>query len=245
MNIKCKYCKQLRCASHCDCAVPGTPTYGKRQGREASRGRPRSTAEANPTVASKMCETSASQEEVSPLERLGELVRWRPLKLSVKVYGPEDQSWRALATAEIKAAKLVVLVTYMYDAKDFHRALVAELRRKDKNFSCILVVDRGVYDVGTSCKEQGAMLRQLRDAGAKTFLAHGYHGQGKLIKHRGSCHIKCCVADNRIAYSGSANFTEGGTKNLELMFRHTGPVVDDICQILRSLLCSSRCEELH
>ena len=89
------------------------------------------------------------------------------------------------------------------------------------------------------------MLRQLSEAGAKSSLAHGYDGKGKLIKYRGSCHIKCCLVDNRIAYSGSANFTEGVTKNLELMCRHTGPVVDDICQILRSLLCSSRCEELH
>ena len=120
----------------------------------------------------------------------------------------------------------------MYDAKDFHRALLAELRRKDKDFSCILVVDHGVYDVGTSCKDQEAMLRQLREAGAKTFLAHGYDGKGKLSKYKGSCHIKCCVVDNRIAYSGSANFTEGGTKHLELMFRYTGPVVDDICEIL-------------
>ena len=101
------------------------------------------------------------------------------------------------------------------------------------------------YDVGTSCKDQEAMLRQLREAGAKSFLAHGYDSKGKLSKYRGSCHIKCCLVDNRIAYSGGANFTRGGTKNLELMFRHTGPVVDDLCEILRSLLCFSRCEELH
>ena len=44
------------------------------------------------------------------------------------------------------------------DDKDSYRALLAELRRKDKDSSCILVVDRGVYDVGSSCKEQGAML---------------------------------------------------------------------------------------
>ena len=87
-------------------------------------------------------------------------------------------------------------------------------------------------------------LQQLSEAGAKIFLAHGYHGQGKLSKRRGSCHITRRVVDNRIAYSGSANFTEGGTKNLEMMFRHTGPIVDNICQILKSLLTSDKCEPL-
>ena len=37
VNVKCKYCKLFRCASHCDCSVPGTATYGMRTGREAPR----------------------------------------------------------------------------------------------------------------------------------------------------------------------------------------------------------------
>ena len=47
----------------------------------------------------------------------------------------------------------------------------------------------------------------------------------------GSCHIKCCVVDNRIAYTGSAYFTDAALKNLEMMFRHTGQPVDDIRKI--------------
>ena len=43
-----------------------------------------------------------------------------------------------------------------------------------------------------------AKLQQLSEAGAKIFLAHGCHGQGKLSKYRGSCHSKCCVVDSAI-----------------------------------------------
>ena len=89
------------------------------------------------------------------------------------------------------------------------------------------------------------MVKKLREAGAKTFLAHGSHGQGKKSKHCGSCHIKCCLVDNRIAYTGSANFTDASLKNLEMMYRHTGQPVDDIRKILTSLVASKeQCHEM-
>ena len=88
------------------------------------------------------------------------------------------------------------------------------------------------------------MVKTLREAGALTFLAHGSHGQGKKSKFCGSCHIKCCLVDNRVAYTGSANFTNAAAKNLELMFRHTGKPVDEIRQILESLVASEQCHEM-
>jgi phosphatidylserine/phosphatidylglycerophosphate/cardiolipin synthase-like enzyme len=161
--------------------------------------------------------------------------------MSCKVYGPEDQGWRKQCVEEVKSASQVVLVSYMYDAKDIHRALLAELRRRGKKFQCIIVVDRGIHDTGSGCKDERKMVKELREAGAQIYLAHGSHGQGKLSKHCGSCHIKCCLVDNRVAYSGSANFTEAATKNLEMVFRITGPPVAHICQIVKSLLNSETC----
>jgi len=89
------------------------------------------------------------------------------------------------------------------------------------------------------------MVKKLREAGAKTFLAHGSHGQGKKSKHCGSCHIKCCSVDIRIAYTGNANFTNAFFKNLEMMCRHTSQPADDIRKILTFLIASKKqCHEM-
>ena len=47
--------------------------------------------------------------------------------MSVDVFGLADQGWRARAIDDIQIANLVVLVTYMYDASDFHKAFLARL----------------------------------------------------------------------------------------------------------------------
>ena len=56
--------------------------------------------------------------------------------------------------------------------------------------------------------------------------------------------MKCCVIDNRIAYSGSANLTEAAEKDLEMTFRFTGQPVDDISEVLKFMLASERCREI-
>ena len=240
----CKYCKKWRCATHCDCAIPDSKTYGKRKGREAARSCVAPEPSVRVAAATEKPEARGSA-EVSPAESLQSIPQGRPLNLSVKVYGPGDDSWRATAIAEIKKSKIVVLVTYMYDAQDFQKALLAMLNRKEKDFQCILIVDRGVHAAG-NCKEEKGMVKKLRLAGAKTFLAHGSHGKGKQSKHCGSCHIKCCLIDNRVAYTGSANFTDAAPKNLEMMYRHTGQPADDIRKILASLVASEEhCHELE
>ena len=88
------------------------------------------------------------------------------------------------------------------------------------------------------------MLKELREAGAQVFSAQGEQGKGKFSKYCGSCHIKLCLLDIRIAYTGTPNFTNAAAKNLEMMFRITGPLVADICQITKSLLNSSNCDRL-
>ena len=88
------------------------------------------------------------------------------------------------------------------------------------------------------------MLKELREAGAQVFSAQGEQGKGKFSKYGGSCHIRLCLLDNRIAYTGTPNFTDAAAKNLEMMFRITGPPVADICQITKSLLNSSNCDRL-
>ena len=92
--------------------------------------------------------------------------------------------------------------------------------------------------------DQKWMVKQLREAGAHVFLAMGEYGEGRLSKYCGACHIKCCLVDNRIAYSGSANFTDAALKNLELVFRLPGSPVADICDILKTLVASESCYRL-
>ena len=87
------------------------------------------------------------------------------------------------------------------------------------------------------------MLRELRTAGAKVFLAHGQHLPGRMAKYRGSFHMKCMVLDSRISFNGSSNFTEASMKNWEMVLRVTGAAVADICDILEEVMSSDRCTE--
>ena len=85
------------------------------------------------------------------------------------------------------------------------------------------------------------MVGQLRAAGAHILVAEGSRGRGRLAKFSCSCHIKCCVINSRIAYCGSANYTEAALKNFELVFRLTGPPVVQVCGALARLLDSENC----
>ena len=110
-------------------------------------------------------------------------------------------------------------------------ALRARLRRG--NFSCILIVDTLSYDARTS-RFQRHRLEELRRLGAQVFLSQGFIDAGRYgpSSERGLMHLKSVVVNSHVAFSGSANLTKASRKNRELMFKHTGPPVGKILQVI-------------
>lgn len=160
----------------------------------------------------------------------------RPLETSVKVFGSAD--WREEAVSDIRRAQCVVIGSYLFDAEDIQKALLAELRRRGKDFRCAVIVDEGMHNSG-GCRRQKPMLKTLKEAGARIFLARGQHGGGRMSKYPGSFHVKCMVLDSRIAFVGSSNFTEASMKNWEMVLRVTGSAVTDMGDILKEAMSSN------
>ena len=132
-------------------------------------------------------------------------------------------------------------------AEDIQKALLAELRRRGKEFRCAVIVDEDMHSKSggdSGCKRQKQMLKTLGEAGARIFVAHGEHGVGNMSKYRGSFHIKCMVLDSRIAFNGSSNYTEASIKNWEMVLRVTGPSASDMGDILMEVLSSDKCKLL-
>jgi phosphatidylserine/phosphatidylglycerophosphate/cardiolipin synthase-like enzyme len=113
---------------------------------------------------------------------------------------------------------------YLYDASDFHRAIMSALRR-NSDFMCVVIMDREQVEKNT-CSGTRDMATELKDNGASIFLAQGRR-RGKR-SHAGSFHMKSIVVDKRVAYVGSANMTNASSSNVELMTRMTGPPVHDV-----------------
>ena len=242
VNVKCKYCKLFRCASHCDCSVPGTATYGMRTGREAPRKSQSVQQRVQPEQQpqrhndTKLAAATASLSDEKPL-KFHALVG-RPLQTSVKVFPSAE--WRKEAVADIRNAQSVVIGSYMFDAEDIQKALLAELRRRGKEFRCAVIVDEDMHSE-SGCKRQKPMLKTLGEAGAHIYVAHGQHSTGRMSKYRGSFHIKCMVLDSRIAFHGSCNYTEASTKNWEMVLRVTGAAASDMGAILMEVMSSDQC----
>ena len=162
----------------------------------------------------------------------------RPLQTSVKVFPSAE--WRKEAVADIRNAQSVVIGSYMFDAEDIQKALLAELRRRGKEFRCAVIVDEDMHSE-SGCKRQKPMLKTLGEAGAHIYKAHGQHSTGRMSKYRGSFHIKCMVLDSRIAFHGSCNYTEASTKNWEMVLRVTGAAASDMGAILMEVMSSDQC----
>lgn len=173
---------------------------------------------------------------------------YRPLEISNKVF--RSAEWREVAVAEIRKAQCVILGSYMFDADDIQKALLAELRRKGKDFRCAVIVDEDMHMKSggkissDGCAQQKAMLKTLKEAGCHVYLAHGGYGSGRMSKYRGSFHIKSMVLDARIAFIGSANYTEASIKNWEIVLRVTGPAAADMNDILKEVILSEKCNLL-
>jgi hypothetical protein len=250
LSMPCSHCKLWRCAHHCDCNVPGKPTYGRRQGRRAGRSA-RASRGASTRVAVATAEQDISAEatepshDASPIDALTSVaVRGRPANLSVVVYGPEDPSWRQRAVKEVRSASsIVVVVTYMYDNEEFDKACKHFLK-SGRGRTCVVLVDRQMYDENACKGKEKKMLKGLKEAGADVFFGTGFKGQGRLSRHVGSMHLKDVLIDGRVAYSGSANCTEACAKNAERMFRFTGHPVDDMARSLQKYMRSSAVQQL-
>lgn len=250
LSAPCPYCKLWRCADHCDCNVPGKPTYGMRKGRKAGR----SPADAK-RVTRKVVPAIEDEEVTgggesgpftagSPVDGLVSVkVPGRRPNLSVVVYGPEDRSWRALAIQHVRAAlKFVAVVTYMYDHEELDKAIKYFLT-SGQGRTCVILVDREMYDADACKGRERRMLKALsKYAGAHVYLGAGSTGSGRLSKHKGSMHLKELLIDGRVAYSGSANSTEASAKNMERMFKFTGHPVDDIASSLHQYMKSDKVE---
>jgi len=60
--------------------------------------------------------------------------------------------------------------------------------------------------------------------------AHIYICKG--VGYQGSYHVKDCIVDRRIYFTGSANFANKSQRNRERLFRMTGEVVKEVLQDL-------------
>lgn len=159
----------------------------------------------------------------------------RPLKDSARVYG--DGEWVQQALLETKSAKRIVLFSYMYDHDAFHKVLL----RSCKTSSVVVVVDKEQL-VKNACRGEKTKLKALHAASARVLTMSGRSTEAKYGKkgHPGSLHVKCLLLDNKIAWFGSANFTNAQDFNYEMMSRLTGKPVDDIVGILEKHLRSGR-----
>ena len=243
----CPHCKLWRCAEHCDCNVPGKPTYGKRKGRKAGRS-PADVQYVTSKVVPEMDEDDTAEGEVgpctvgSPMDGLLSVkVPCRRPNLSVCVYGPEDQSWRALAIHHVRTAlQFVAVVTYMYDHEELDNAIIHFLR-SGQGRTCIVLVDREMYEADACTGRENRMLKALNQhAGAHVYLGAGSTGSGRLSKYPGSMHLKELLIDGKVAYSGSANCTEASSKNMERMFKFTGHPVDGMASSLHQYMKSDK-----
>ena len=251
MSQACRFCHLWRCAAHCDCNVPGKPTYGMRQGRRAGRSACDARGGSSRVVAETTQQHTTAEEneppssDASPIDALTSIaVRGRLANLSVAVYGPEDQSWRPRVVKEIRSASsLVALATYMFDNEELDKACHHFLK-SGRGRTCVILVDRHMYDENACRGREKKMLRGLRDAGAKVFVGDGFTGQGRLSKYVGSMHLKDLLIDGKVAYSGSANITEASTKNAERVFRFTGHPVDDIARSLQTYMGSAKVRQI-
>eukprot|EP00973_Karenia_brevis_P055721 7749789-Karenia_brevis.AAC.1 len=176
-----------RCKDHCSCKNT-TNAEGRKAPRPA-RGAESAIPLAQPAVAAPVMPAAIG----------------RPANLSVEVF--TDSSWIDSAIKEVLGAKNVLLASYVYSNSKVQEVLSRRLRGKS-DFKCVLAVDKSAYH-GTVAPGEKTKLRDLKSLGAAVYLCNG-------IKGKGIFHWKCLIVDSRVAYTGSANATQGCLNNWEL-----------------------------
>lgn len=154
-----------------------------------------------------------------------------PPPSDVKVYSEHD-AWLCEMLTDLDSARTAMLSTYLYDHPRIQIALIRRLKEGPTFFECTVLVDAAGHEANT-CRQQRSKLDQLRDVGAKVYLCSGVTKTTKgTTWHAGILHVKALVLDSRVAYLGSANFTEASARNIEVVVRMAGPPVLDIRDLL-------------
>jgi phosphatidylserine/phosphatidylglycerophosphate/cardiolipin synthase-like enzyme len=153
----------------------------------------------------------------------------RPAKLNVQIL-QDAEFWQRMRQ-EVNAASYVMLAALMFDEDSLQNLFLRRLHDRYQ-FALDVLVDEEAYDARTA-RSQRPHLLALRRAGARVFLCSGSpppRGRG----FSGSFHMKVLAIDQKVVYTGSANFTNKSHRNTELHLRIMGPPVAPIVRMAES-----------
>ena len=211
LSKACESCGKWRCATHCDCGLAGDRT-----GRTAAR--VRADAKAQAAVEARVAKVREETAAEVAAPRVAPPVGCMP-NLSVECFKPKE--WCVAVLDAVEAASHVVCSSYQYDHTGLTDLFLKRLRPRSADFSVVLLVDKECFEKGTPSRQR-KRLSDLREAGAKVVLCRG-------TAKTGAMHGKALVVDRRIAFVGSANFTDKSERNAELCWRLRGtPVLDTL-----------------
>ena len=209
----CDRCGEKKCRKHCACGRNGTAT-----GRNAARGsRPQVQVPVvtSPTTMQPLPETVVTRPA------------GRPPPLSLRMMTEQDLFDELLPA--VKTAGAVVAATFLYDDPALHSMFLTRLGGRS-SFDLTLFVDKQGSSGGI-CRHMRPRLRELVRAGAAVWLCDGHShnltygsASSRLVGH---LHVKGLVLDRQMAFSGSMNLTRSARTNKEVMFRMTGPIVEE------------------
>lgn len=201
-------CNEWRCAKHCKCGRNNTLT-----GRSAARG--------EGLVKSKVKVVAVSDRKVPVSSSVVRGPNGTPSPPSCE--NLEIDEWYRRCLTDIKKASEVELASYIYDNPGVHKLLLQRLRG-GAAFKLNLYIDAEKFSEDWP-RYQKPRVRELQQAGASIYVCKGPKAQGAY-------HCKALVADRRYLYTGNANFTYKSSSNEELVFRMTGPVVQQVLEKL-------------
>jgi len=123
----CGVCGEWRCPTHCRC--------GRKRNWKPRRARRTTSAADRETLSRTPLITAAAPLAVDVERESTRATKGRPTELcAIDVF--TTVTWRRSAVEDIAAASHVVLCMYLYDASDFHRAIMSALRR-NSDFMCV------------------------------------------------------------------------------------------------------------
>jgi hypothetical protein len=210
----CSKCDEWRCKTHCRCGRQGTA-----KGRHAARpGVPAAKAKAKAKAKAAPAPQPKARAQARPLVQEPDILT--------------DDKWMDRVVDKLPGASAIYVSSMVIDDPAFCEGLASQLRG-GRGFSCILVVDKQVYNQGTGStgsKSQKPRLTELRKLGAEVFLGTGFRlEQYGRAGFTGIMHRKIIVVESAVGsvgWIGSANITKSSRKNREVVVEMYGtPVV--------------------
>ena len=206
----CWHCKEWRCADHCRCTRESLPN-GRKPRKYATAAPKRQPRPVMPQPAPR---PKAARVEEAVEQQLSRPVG-RPAPPSCELL--DLQTWWSQHITGVGEAAEVEVASYTFDDKALFDALARGLWRKQLVVN--LYIDAEML-AGSTPQCQRSRLRELRGLGATVWRCK--------TGREGSYHCKALVLDRRVVYTGSANLTGNSRRNREMVFRMTGPVVDQV-----------------